>query len=369
MPVWMLLTPRAYLSTYMKIGTILFLALGVILVNPQLQAPAFSKYIGGGGPVIPGPLFPFVFITIACGAISGFHSIIASGTTSKMVDVESDIRPVGYMAMLFEGLVGVMALIAASSLHPGDYFAINVLPAKFATLGMSTVNLADLQTQVGEIVTGRTGGAVSLAVGMAQIFSSIPGLRSLMAYWYHFAIMFEALFILTTIDSGTRAGRFLLQEAGGRVWKKWGDTNWLPSALTSSGVMVVLWGYFIWTGSIDTIWPLFGVANQLLGSVALAVGTTIIINMGRQRYAWVTLMPLTFLTISTLYGGFLNVRDNYWPKAIGADPTRVMEGYVDSICTVIMMVCAIIILLAAMRRWMLVLSGRVATGEFAEAAQ
>ncbi len=367
LPVWMLLTPRAYLSTYMKIGTILFLALGVILVNPTLEAPAFSAYIGGGGPIIPGPLFPFVFITIACGAISGFHSVIASGTTSKMVDKETDIRPVGYMAMLFEGLVGVMALIAAASLHPGDYFAINTLPAKFATLGIPVVNLADLQMQVGENVIGRTGGAVSLAVGMAQIFSSIPGMKSLMAYWYHFAIMFEALFILTTIDSGTRAGRFLLQEAGGRIWKKWGDTNWAPSALTSSGIMVLLWAYFIWTGSIDTIWPLFGVANQLLGSVALAVGTTIIINMGRARYAWVTAAPLTFLTVSTLYGGYLNVRDNYWPKAIGADPTRVVEGYVDSICTVIMMVCAVIILAAAARRWALVLTGKVPTMEFAEA--
>ncbi len=367
LPVWMLLTPRAYLSTYMKIGTILFLAVGVMYVNPTLEAPAFSQYIHGGGPIIPGPLFPFVFITIACGAISGFHSIIASGTTSKMVDKESDIRPVGYAAMLFEGLVGVMALIAASSLHPGDYFAINTLPAKFATLGIPIVNLNDLAAQVGENVIGRTGGAVSLAVGMAQIFSRIPGMRSLMAYWYHFAIMFEAIFILTTIDSGTRAGRFLLQESGGRVWKKWGDTNWAPSALASSGVMVLLWGFFIWTGSIDTIWPLFGVANQLLGSVALAVGTTILINMGRAKYAWVTLAPLTFLTVSTLYGGFLSVRDNYWPKAIGPDPTRVMEGYIDAVCTVIMMVCALIIMVAAARRWALVLTGKVPTMEFAEA--
>jgi len=368
MPVWMLLTPRAYLSTYMKIGTILFLALGVIIVNPQLHmAPVNWEFVSGGGPIIPGPLFPFVFITIACGAISGFHSVIASGTTSKMVDRESDIRPVGYMAMLFEGLVGVMALIAASSLFPGDYFAINVPAAKYATLHMSHVNLADLQVQVGENVIGRTGGAVSLAVGMAQIFSSIPGLRGLMAYWYHFAIMFEAIFILTTIDSGTRAGRFLLQESIGRLWPKWADTNWMPSALGSSAIMVVMWGYFIWTGSIDTIWPLFGVANQLLGSVALAVGTTILINMGRAKYAWVTATPLTFLTVSTLYGGFLNVRDNYWPKAIGADPTRVTEGYVDAICTVVMMACVVVILAAAMRRWSQVLSGKVATMDLSEA--
>jgi carbon starvation protein len=367
MPVWMLLTPRAYLSTYMKIGTILALALGVIIVNPELKAPAFSQFLGGGGPIFPGPMFPFVFITIACGAISGFHALISTGTTSKMVDKETDMRAVGYAGMLFEGLVGVMALIAASSLHPGDYFAINTTPAKFQALGIPIVNLMELQNAVGENVIGRTGGAVSLAVGMAQIFASIPGMRSLMAYWYHFAIMFEAIFILTTIDSGTRVGRFLLQEAGGRIWKRWGDTNWMPSAVISSGIMVALWGYFIWTGSIDTIWPLFGVANQLLGSVALAVGTTIIINMGRAKYAWVTFVPLAFLTVSTLYGGFLNVRDNYWPLAIGADVARHTEGYIDAICTVIMMGCAVVILLSAARRWALVFSGKAPQLELAEA--
>jgi len=367
MPVWMLLTPRAYLSTYMKIGTILALALGVIIVNPELKAPAFSQFLGGGGPIFPGPMFPFVFITIACGAISGFHALISTGTTSKMVDKETDMRAVGYAGMLFEGLVGVMALIAASSLHPGDYFAINTTPAKFQALGIPIVNLMELQNAVGENVIGRTGGAVSLAVGMAQIFASIPGMRSLMAYWYHFAIMFEAIFILTTIDSGTRVGRFLLQEAGGRIWKRWGDTNWMPSAVISSGIMVALWGYFIWTGSIDTIWPLFGVANQLLGSVALAVGTTIIINMGRAKYAWVTFVPLAFLTVSTLYGGFLNVRDNYWPLAIGADVARHTEGYIDAVCTVIMMGCAVVILLSAARRWALVFSGKAPQLELAEA--
>ncbi len=367
MPVWMLLTPRAYLSTYMKIGTILLLALGVILVNPKLEAPSFSSYIGGGGPIIPGPLFPFVFITIACGAISGFHALIASGTTSKMIDKESDIRPVGYAAMLFEGLVGVMALIAAAALHPGDYFAINTTPAAFAQLGIPMVNLDVLQSQVAEHVIGRTGGAVSLALGMAQIFSNIPGMKSLMAYWYHFAIMFEAIFILTTIDSGTRVGRFLLQESIGRVWKPFGDTNWMPSALFSSGLMVVAWGYFIWTGSINTIWPLFGVANQLLGSVALAVATTILINAGRAKYAWVTFLPLCFLSVSTLYGGFLNVRDNYWPLAVGPNVATHTQGYVDAICTVIMMACAVVILASAARRWMLVLSGKAPELELAGA--
>jgi carbon starvation protein len=308
-----------------------------------------------------------VFITIACGAISGFHALIATGTTSKMVDKESDIRPVGYAAMLFEGLVGVMALIAASALHPGDYFAINTSPAVFQTLGLSTVNLADLSRQVGETVVGRTGGGVSLAVGMAQIFSGIPGMRGLMDYWYHFAIMFEALFILTTIDSGTRVGRFLLQETGGRVWKRFGDTNWMPSAVISSGLMVVAWGYFIWTGNISTIWPMFGIANQLLASVALAVGTTVLINMGRARYAWVTVLPLMFVATSTITAGVMSVRNNFWPLTYSPNPAVHMQGYVDSICTTIMLVCAVIILLSALRRWVLVLTGRAPALELAEA--
>ncbi len=221
LPMWMLLTPRGYLSTFMKIGTIAFLALGVIIVNPTLEAPAFSSFVHGGGPIIPGPLYPFVFITIACGAISGFHSLIATGTTPKMVDRESDIRPIGYAGMLCEGFVGVMALIAATALHPGDYFAINTSAPRRSARSASRRSISPrCRRKSGEVVTARPGGAVSLAVGMAQIFSSLPGMRGLMAYWYHFAIMFEALFILTTIDSGTRVGRFLVQEFGGRAWKK-----------------------------------------------------------------------------------------------------------------------------------------------------
>ncbi len=367
-PVWMLLTPRSYLSTFMKIGTIALLAIGVIIAHPTLEAPAFSQYIGGGGPVIQGPLFPFVFITIACGAISGFHALIASGTTSKMVDKESDIRAVGYMGMLFEGLVGVMALIAASSLHPGDYFAINVVPAKFATLGIPMVDLLDLQSQVGENVIGRTGGAVSLALGMAQIFSKIPGFRSLIDYWYHFAIMFEALFILTTVDSGTRVGRFLLQESFGRIWPKFSDSNWLPGAMTCSALMVLMWGYFIWTGNIATIWPLFGVSNQLLASVALAVGTTMLINMGRARVAWVTVVPLAFLSVTTITAGVLSIRDNFWPLTKSPVVATYVQGYVDSITMAVLLVCAVIILTSAVRRWVLVLTGRVAISpELAEA--
>ena len=359
LPVWMLLTPRAYLSTYMKIGTILILVLGVMLVNPVLQMPAMTQYVSGGGPIIPGPMFPFVFITIACGAISGFHSLISSGTTPKMVDKESDIRPIGYGAMLFEGLVGVMAMIAATALHPADYFAINVSVAKFATLGMHPVNLAFLQNEVGEVVAGRPGGAVSLAVGMAQIFSGLPGMKGLMAYWYHFAIMFEAVFILTTIDAGTRVGRFLLQEFGGRVWKPFGDANWLPGSMVSTAALVLAWAYFIWTGNISTIWPMFGIANQLLAGVALAVGTTIIINIGRAKYAWVTFVPLCFVATMTLMAGYMSVRDSFWPMAVGADPALHVQGYINSICTVIMMVCAVIILASAARRWIAVLTGKV----------
>jgi carbon starvation protein len=366
LPVWMLLTPRGYLSTFMKIGTIAFLAIGVVIVNPTLQAPAFSSFVGGGGPIIPGPMFPFVFITIACGAISGFHSLIASGTTPKMVDKESDIRPIGYGAMLCEGFVGVMALIAAASLHPGDYFAINTSTTVFHNLGFVTVNLDSLSQAVGENVVARPGGAVSLAIGMAQIFTGLPGMRGLMAYWYHFAIMFEALFILTTIDAGTRVGRFLLQEFIGRLWNPFAETEWLPGSLASTSVMVMGWAYFIWTGNINTVWPMFGIANQLLAAVALAVGTTIIINMGRAKYAWVTFLPLCFVAVTTLTAGYMTVRDSFWPMAVGPNPAVHLQGYVNSICTSIMMMCVVIILAAATRRWMAVFSGRIPTMELAE---
>jgi carbon starvation protein len=360
LPVWMLLTPRGYLSTFMKIGTIAFLVVGVMIINPKLEAPAFSQYIGGGGPIIPGAVFPFVFITIACGAISGFHALVSTGTTSKMVNKESDIRPIGYGAMLIECVVGVVAMITASVLHPGDYYAINTPPEVFRGLGLSVVNLPDLQSQIGEIVAGRPGGAVSLAVGMAQIFSSLPGMRGLIAYWYHFAIMFEAVFILTTIDSGTRIGRFLIQEFGGRLWKPLARTDWLPGNLVATILMVLGWGYFIWNGSISSIWPMFGIANQLLASVALAVGTTVIINLGRAKYAWVTFVPLCFVATTTLSAGYLIIRDSFWPMAIGANPALHVQGYVNSICTGTMMICAVIILAATSRQSLRVLSGRVA---------
>ena len=361
LPVWLLLSPRGYLSSFTKIGTILLLAAGVLIVNPDIKMPALTEFAAGGGPIIPGPLFPFCFITIACGAISGFHALISSGTSPKMVDKETDIRPIGYGAMLVEGLVGVMALIAATAMEPADYFAINVPAAAYSTLtfqgqSLTPVHIASIEAAVSETVTGRTGGAVSLAVGMAQIFSQLPGMTGLLSYWYHFAIMFEALFILTTIDSGTRVGRFLLAEALGRVYKPFTRPDWIPGACISTGLLVLAWGYFIYTGNISTIWPMFGVANQLLGCVALAVATTILLNMGKTRYTWVTVMPLAFLATNTLYGGFLNIRDNFWPMTSRPNPALVTQGYVLSICTAIMLVLALIILGSAIAKWASVLT-------------
>ncbi len=360
LPVWMLLCPRDYLSSFMKIGTILCLVVAVIIVNPVLQMDAFSRFTAGGGPIIPGPVFPFAFITIACGAISGFHALIASGTTPKMIDRESDIRPIGYGAMLLEGLVGIVALIAATAMFPGDYFAINTPPATFAQLGMPVVNLPQLESAVGEAVAGRTGGAVSLAIGIAQIFSGLPGMRGLMDYWYHFAVMFEALFILTTIDTGTRVARFLVQEFLGQFHAPMARQDWMPGAVFSTLLVVASWAYFIHTGSISTIWPMFGIANQLLASVALAVGTTIIINMGKARYAWVTAAPLAFVSVTTLTAGVLSVRDNFWPLAVGADPTRHLQGYVNTTVTIAMMVGVLVILASAAWRCSQVLRGRIA---------
>ena len=365
LPVWLLLAPRDYLSSFMKIGTIALLIVGVIVVNPVLEMPAFSQFVGGGGPIVPGPLFPFAFITIACGAISGFHSLIASGTTPKMVDRESDIRPIGYGAMLMEGLVGIMSIIAASAMHPGDYFAINTSPAVFATLGLSVTNLPALEAAVQETVAGRTGGAVSLAIGMAQIFAGLPGMRHLLDYWYHFAIMFEALFILTTIDAGTRVARFLVGEFLGRAYPPFARHDWVPGAFVSTFLVVSGWAYFIWAGSISTIWPMFGIANQLLASVALAVGTTVIINAGRARYAWVTIVPLAFVSITTLTAGALSVRDNFYPMAIGPDPAKHFQGYLNSIVTVVMMVCVLVILASAVARWIRVLNGTLKPAEAA----
>jgi carbon starvation protein len=351
LPVWLLLSPRDYLSSFMKIGTIAVLVLGIVIVNPELHMPAMTQYVNGGGPIIPGPLFPFCFITIACGAISGFHALVSSGTTPKMIDKESDIRPIGYGAMLIEGTVGVMALIAATSMYPGDYFAINTTATVYNSLGMEVVNLPALEAAVGESVAGRASGAVSLAIGMAQIFTALPGMSGLMAYWYHFAIMFEALFILTTIDAGTRVGRFLMQEFLGRIYAPFGNTAWIPGATIATFLVVFGWGYFIYTGSVDTIWPMFGTANQLLAVVALSVGTTVIINIGKARYAWVTLVPLVALATNTLWAAVLNIRDNYYPMAVGANEALHVQGWVLTIASVIIIACALVILVASARRW------------------
>ena len=349
LPVWLLLAPRDYLSSYMKIGTIFMLIVGVVVVNPPLMMPAVTEYIHGGGPIIQGKLFPFLFITIACGAISGFHSLVSSGTTPKMLNKETDARFIGYGAMLMESLVGVIALVAATSMHPADYFAINLPAAKFQLLGLTTVHLDALSLAVGENIAGRTGGAVSLAVGFAQIFSGLPGMKQLVAYWYHFAIMFEALFILTTIDAGTRIARFLVQEFVGKAWKPFERIDWIPGTILSTAAVVFSWAFFIWTGNISTIWPMFGTANQLLAVVALAVGTSAIINSGKARYAWVTLVPMTFVATVTLSACVLNITDNFWPMTF--HPATAVSGYVNILLTLVILTCAIVVIVEACRKW------------------
>ena len=357
LPVWLLLAPRDYLSSYMKIGSIAFLAIGIFAVMPTLKMPATTPFINGGGPIIPGKVFPFVFITIACGAISGFHSLVSSGTTPKMIDRETHARAIGYGAMLCESIVGVMALICAASMFPHDYFQINIPVDKFAkfdgmirSMGFTDSNLAALTSAVGEErLAGRTGGAVSLAVGMAQIFSGIPGMKSLMSYWYHFAIMFEALFILTTVDAGTRVARFMFQETLGAIYKPFARTDWLPGVLTASVLAVVPWAYLIWKGTIDTIWPLFGMANQMLACVALAVCTTWLINCGKQKYAWVTALPLAFISVIELTAGYQNITRNYLPMTL--DPARSFNGWLNITIVVMLMIGLVIVIIGSVYKW------------------
>ncbi len=383
LPVWLLLCPRDYLSSYLKIGTILFLIIGVIVVHPYLHMPAVTPFVAGGGPVIPGKVYPFVFITIACGAISGFHALIASGTTPKMIAKETDARMIGYGSMLMEGVVGVVALIAATSLFPGDYFAINTQQrtdaqkAAYVRLvdthtgdefNLRPVEIDRLEQESGEKnLRGRTGGAVTLALGIAKIFDGIPGLRGLMKYWYHFAIMFEALFILTTIDTGTRVARFLVGEFVGRMDKRFENPNWMPGAFITTALVVAGWAAFIWSGSISTIWPMFGIANQLLAAVALCVATTIIINMGRVRYAWTTLVPLAFVGTTTLVAGWMSITDIFWPLA--QKPETAVQGYINTALTAILMTAAIIILADSIRRWTRGRRDAVPTTEGAAAEQ
>ena len=395
LPVWMLLCPRDYLSTFMKIGTILLLALGILLVLPPLKMPAVTRFVDGTGPVFAGKLFPFAFITIACGAISGFHALVASGTTPKMLTRESDARLIGYGGMLMESFVAIMALCAAALLDPGIYFAIN---APLASLGGTAQSAAEvirgwgftvtpeqiqaLTASVGEkTLLGRTGGAPSLAVGMAHIFSNAFG-AGLMALWYHFALMFEGLFILTTVDTGTRVGRFMLQELAGQLWRPLGRTSWYPSIMLASALVVAAWGYFLVQavldplGGINSLWPMFGISNQLLAAVALCVGTTLIIKSGKARYAWVTLLPLAWLLAATLTAG--------WQKVFAADPRLgflahaavvgdqvasgtmdasrgarlIFNDRLDAVLTITFMVVTVLVLLSSAREWVLVLTRR-----------
>jgi carbon starvation protein len=355
LPVWLLLAPRDYLSTYVKLGTIAILIVGVFLVHPDIRFPAFTQFTHGGGPIIKGKLFPFLFVTIACGAISGFHSLVSSGTTPKMLDKETDARFIGFGAMLCESLVGLLALIAATSMHPGDYFAINTAPDVFAKLGMHTVNLDMFSREVGEKLAGRTGGGVSLAIGMAQIFKGLPGMDRLMAYWYHYAIMFEALFILTTVDAGTRVARYVLQELAGRVHKPFANNAWLPGNLIATLVVVSGWGYLIYTGTISTIWPLFGTGNQLLATIALAITTTFLINMGKAKYAVFTAVPMCFVGVTTVTAGVLSIENIFWP--LTSKPGQIVTGYLDSTLMGIFIVGVVLVLFDAARRWIAVLNG------------
>src|ERR1700722_9445126 len=361
LPVWLVLAPRDYLSTYVKLGTIAILIVGVFIVHPNIRFPNFTQYVHGGGPIIKGTLFPFLFITIACGAISGFHSLVSSGTTPKMLDKETDARFIGYGAMVCESLVGVLALIAACSLAPGDYFAINTTPAVFSHLGLGTVNLDMFSNEVGEKLAGRTGGALSLAVGMAQIFKGLPGMATLMGYWYHYAIMFEALFILTTIDTGTRVARYVLQELLGKVHKPFGNSAWLPGNLLTSLFVVLGWGYLIYTGNISTLWPLFGTGNQLLATIALAVTTTFLINMGKARYAWITFVPMCFVGATTLTAGVLSIKRIFWP--LTANPATSFTGYLDSVLMSIFIIGVVLVVFDAVRRWIATLGGTPAPKE------
>ncbi len=385
LPVWLLLCPRDYLSSFLKIGTIGLLIIGVIVANPVLRAPTINPVFKDGGPTFPwGGIFPFVFICVMCGAISGFHALVSSGTTPKMIDKESQVRPIGYGAMLMEGIVGIVALIAAASLPYVDYLAINIdltkvaryqkdvdrLPEMLAVDSLAHLpveeqkdNLAERERQIGgEALRGRTGGAVTLAVGMAEVLTNAMGglglsVEGLMKYWFHFAIMFEALFILTTIDTGTRIARFLIQEALGKAHPKFGETDWLPGAVLATFLVTASWGLLVQTGSIDTIWPMFGIANQLLSVIALCLITTLLVNTGRGRYAWVTVLPMVFVTATTLTAGAQMVPQ--FLKLVDSGAWGPVKGYLNVGLMVFVMACVGVLLLLAASRWVAVARGLV----------
>jgi len=388
LPVWLLLAPRDYLSTFVKLGTIALLVVGILVMHPTLHMPALTKFIDGTGPVFAGKLFPFAFITIACGAISGFHSLISSGTTPKLIRRETEIRLVGYGAMVAESMVAIMATFAACVLEPGTYFAINSpagiagqLPEKAAStisgwgFPVTAAGMQALAHSVGEqTLFNRTGGAPAFAVGMAHIFSNSLGGQAVMALWYHFALMFEALFILTVLDAGTRVGRFMLQDALGHAWKPLGRTSWYPSVLGTSALIVAAWGYFLWQGirdplgGINSLWPLFGIANQLLAAVALCVATTILIKMHRAKYVLVTLAPLAWLLIVTFTASWHKLFDPD-PRigflaqarklaASGGGARLIFNNRLDAVVTGVLIVMVTLILLESSRQWFGILSGK-----------
>jgi carbon starvation protein len=391
LPVWLLLAPRDYLSAFLKIGTIMVLGIAIILLMPPLQMPAVTQFVDGTGPVFAGKLFPFAFITIACGAVSGFHALISSGTTPKLVRRESDVRLIGYGSMLTESLVGLMAMIAAATLDPGVYFAMNVGPAVLGTTPESAAaavaqwgfvlrpeQMRELAQQMGEgTLLSRTGGAPSLAVGMAGILGGVFTGGGL-ALWYHFAILFEAVFILTTIDAGTRVGRFMLQELLGHVYAPLGRTSWYPSIIISSALVVAAWGYFLYQGVVDplgginSLWPLFGIANQLLAAVALCVATTILIKMGKLRHAWVTLVPLSWLVAATLTAGYQKVFSplpglgflaHARSLANSANPNAarmIFNDRLDAALALFFMAIVIVVIAASAREWYMVAAKRKA---------
>jgi carbon starvation protein len=401
LPVWLLLAPRDYLSAFVKIGVVLALAVGIIISLPPLHMPALTQFTDGSGPVFAGKVFPFAFITIACGAISGFHALVASGTTPKMLQREPDARMIGYGAMLMESLVAVMALIAACALTPGVYFAVNAPAGAIGTTAASAAEavrhwgfsldptqMETLARQVGEkTLLSRTGGAPSLALGMAQLFANVLGGTGALALWYHFAIMFEALFILTTLDAGTRVGRFMVQDLGKHLWAPLGRMSWYPAVVISSALIVAMWGHFLYQGILDplgginSLWPLFGISNQLLATVALCVATTIFIKMGKARFAWITLMPMAWLFAVTMTAGWqklfaADVRLGFLSHAHGlegqvasgalpaaiksiAEARRmIFNDYLDAVVTIFFMVSVVVIIGDSAREWMSVLRGR-----------
>ena len=403
LPVWLLLAPRDYLSAFVKVGVVLALAVGILLVLPPLQMPAVTRFIDGTGPIFSGKVFPFVFITIACGAISGFHSLVASGTTPKLIARETQARLIGYGGMLTESLVAVMALIAACVLTPGLYFAINAPAGAIGTTAaaaaeaiqswgfvVTSADIDRLTQQIGETsILSRTGGGPSLAVGMAYIFSSVLGGTGAMALWYHFAIMFEALFILTTVDTGTRIGRFMLQDLLGRISKPFAQVSWYPGVVVTSALFVGMWGYFLYQGVMDplgginSLWPLFGISNQLLAAVALCLGTTIIFRMGKARYAWMTIIPLVWVSTVTLTGGWLKIFSSdpklgflahaRWigdfiangqtppgVRSLAAARHMMFNDRLDAAVAGFFMACVVVVLIESARVWIGISRGRIA---------